>query len=247
MVHTASPVVGDAANEENTVKPALAGTQAILDGCLKFGVKRLCITSSVAAIVMGDDPYKTEYTAEDWSTEAGWDAYAKSKALSEKLCFDFSKKNPSLEVCSVHPGVTIGPNLNTASWEVGDGMKAFLLGGGMHVNVPMPTGDVRDVREAHLQAILRPEAAGKRFVAAKEPVTTHYLAEVAYKKYGNNGYGDINRTMTGDGTLKCMLCCFACPCSYTYKKTAHLLGKGCTIDNSQTRQILGVRFERTIE
>lgn len=37
------------------VPPAMKGTQAVLDGCLAAGVKRLVITSSMAAIVSGAD------------------------------------------------------------------------------------------------------------------------------------------------------------------------------------------------
>jgi dihydroflavonol-4-reductase len=50
VVHTASPVIGSN-NEDELVKPAVEGTMAVLHSAHKHRVKRLVITSSMAAVM----------------------------------------------------------------------------------------------------------------------------------------------------------------------------------------------------
>jgi len=59
----------------------------------------------------------------------------------------------------------MGPNLNKASFSSGDIVKRVLMNDlpGMP-KVSMPIVDVRDVATAHLNAVLVPEAANKRFM-----------------------------------------------------------------------------------
>jgi nucleoside-diphosphate-sugar epimerase len=52
-VHTASPFTFSAKTEEDLVKPAVDGTLSVMKACAKHGVKRVVITSSIAAITMG--------------------------------------------------------------------------------------------------------------------------------------------------------------------------------------------------
>jgi dihydroflavonol-4-reductase len=65
-VHTASPFpLASPKNEDEVVKPALEGTNAVLKACHQNKIKRLVITSSCAAIFVNDK--KGVYTVEDWS------------------------------------------------------------------------------------------------------------------------------------------------------------------------------------
>jgi len=52
VVHTASPFVMDQkkATEDQLVKPAVEGTLAVLKAAVKAGVKKIVLTSSIAAI-----------------------------------------------------------------------------------------------------------------------------------------------------------------------------------------------------
>jgi nucleoside-diphosphate-sugar epimerase len=54
-VHTASPFpIASPKNEDDVVKPALEGTTAVLKACHQNKIKRLVITSSIAAIFVND-------------------------------------------------------------------------------------------------------------------------------------------------------------------------------------------------
>ena len=60
VVHTASPFPTKAPkNEREIIDPAVNGTKAVLNACHKHHVKRLVLTSSVAAI-QDYDNYKEE-------------------------------------------------------------------------------------------------------------------------------------------------------------------------------------------
>ena len=49
----------------------------------------------------------------------------------------------------------------------------------------MPVVDVRDVANAHLQAILRPEAANKRFMLVQDSIYFPELGVALHDKWGD--------------------------------------------------------------
>jgi dihydroflavonol-4-reductase len=70
IVHTASPVCDLNAvfeNEEDVIKPAVGGTLAIMKAAHKNKVKKVVITSSIAAIVGGNEGSGKSLTEEDWT------------------------------------------------------------------------------------------------------------------------------------------------------------------------------------
>ena len=65
------------------------GTLAIMEAAKLNKVKRVVITSSVAAIYCSKDKKKTVFTIEDWSDLEAATPYEKSKTLAEKAAWDF--------------------------------------------------------------------------------------------------------------------------------------------------------------
>jgi len=71
------------------------GTLAVMEGCHKNKVKRVVITSSVAAVMNSrpnNRPANLVFTEQNWSdTENNPDinAYSKSKTLAERAAWDF--------------------------------------------------------------------------------------------------------------------------------------------------------------
>jgi dihydroflavonol-4-reductase len=82
---------------DELVKPAVDGTLAVLRACHKHKVKRVVITSSLAAISFGHEPEEPVYNEGHWSNieflkEKGLDfcgGYILSKTLAEKAAWDF--------------------------------------------------------------------------------------------------------------------------------------------------------------
>ena len=82
MIHTASPVVIDRNPEEDElVKPAVSGNTAVMNACVKYGVERVVITSSVSAIAYGQDEFPEVYDESHFTdpTISNLSPYIKSK------------------------------------------------------------------------------------------------------------------------------------------------------------------------
>ena len=155
MVHTASPFPIAAPKDENVlIKPAVEGTLSVCRASHQSKVKRLVITSSVAAIMVSADKTKMDFTVEDWSDPASCSPYEKSKTLAEKAAWDFQASLPEeerFEIVTVNPGLVMGPNLNTAYFSSGDILRKMMMGEFPGLpKVMMPIVDVRDVAKAHL-------------------------------------------------------------------------------------------------
>lgn len=88
VAHTASPFPGGLVwNSDTVVRPAVNGTISVLKAAQQNKVKRVVITSSVAAM-MGT-LIKERYTRDDWSDPNHQDPYCKSKTLAERAAWEF--------------------------------------------------------------------------------------------------------------------------------------------------------------
>jgi len=99
VVHTASPFpLKNPKNADELVRPAVEGTTAIVKACHAAKVKRLVVTSSVAAIMnVKDENRPTTFTEEHWSDVEHMRAsqfYPLSKTLAEKAAWDFLASLP---------------------------------------------------------------------------------------------------------------------------------------------------------
>ncbi|KAF7557537.1 hypothetical protein G7Z17_g537 [Cylindrodendrum hubeiense] len=122
------------------------------------------------------------YTEADWSPITLKDAYANglnayiaSKVLAEQSAWGFvGKKKPSFTLSTINPPMIYGPvrlpvkSLNSVN--TSNQLLAEVLTGKHKAGLP-PTAlplwvDVRDVALAHVKAMEREEAAGKRFFIA---------------------------------------------------------------------------------
>lgn len=127
---------------------------AVMKAAHKNKVKRVVITSSVAAIFKSNDKNKNHFTIEDWTDTTVASPYEKSKTMAEKAAWDFQATLPQdekFEIVTINPGLVLGPNLNKAQFSSGDIIKKLMMKEipGMP-KMSMPTVDVRDVAEAHL-------------------------------------------------------------------------------------------------
>ena len=153
MVHTASPFpIAAPKNEDELIRPAVDGTIAVMRGCQAAGVKKVVITSSIAAIASDK---KTHFTSEDWADYENEKPYEKSKALAEKAAWDFINDltpGQKFDLVTINPGFIIGPNLNSAHFSSGDIIgKKFMMGELPGIpQLSMPIVDVRNVAEAHV-------------------------------------------------------------------------------------------------
>ena len=187
LLHVASPISISTKDEEFFVGPAVAGVNRAMKFAQKHNLKKVVLTSSVAAI-FETTVLKQYYDESDWSdpNKKTINHYAKSKTLAEMAAWDYIKKedNP-FELAVINPALVIGPSL---SGDLGESNKAIemVVTGRMPVSVPLQFGyvDVRDVAKAHILAMQNPESNGKRFALSEKDL---WYKDVA-KLLRTNGY-----------------------------------------------------------
>ena len=189
LLHVASPISISTKDEEFFVGPAVAGVNRAMKFAQKHNVKKVILTSSVAAI-FETTVLKQYYDESDWSdpNKKTINYYAKSKTLAEMAAWEYIKKedNP-FELAVINPALVIGPSL---SGDLGESNKAIemVVTGRMPVSVPLQFGyvDVRDVAAAHILAMQNPESNGKRFALSEKDLwykdVAKLLRENGYKK-----------------------------------------------------------------
>ena len=90
--HVASPFpVAAPKDESELIVPAVEGTHKVLAACKAVGVRRVVVTSSVAAVSSGLEG--DEFSAADWSDVSKCGPYPKSKTLAEKAARDYSEES----------------------------------------------------------------------------------------------------------------------------------------------------------
>jgi dihydroflavonol-4-reductase len=157
---------------------AVKGTVAVLSACKKAEVKRVVLTSSLAAIECGNDEgtlsedvwSKAEvYDSEDKLNNTRWTThytYVKSKVEQEKAAVAFAEKE-GLDMRVVVPGnLCIGPIASTGINGTMTRIKDIMSG----KNTLMGAADlaivhVHDVVEVHFKCMTVEEAKGRYIVA----------------------------------------------------------------------------------
>ncbi len=102
------------------------------------------------------------------------DAYSKSKVLAEKAAWDFVNGLPEDEKITlsvINPSVIYGPSLIKSDFASGE-ICCNLMNKGLPAIPKISFGlvDVRDVAQAHVNAIKSDEAQGKRFIVCNESI-----------------------------------------------------------------------------
>ena len=181
LIHVASPIALEIKSEDFFVKPAVAGVKRALKFAKKHNIKKVILTSSVAAIFHGIE-LKEYYDENDWSDpeNPSIDHYSKSKTLAEKAAWDFIEaEGKPFEFSVINPALVIGPSLSN---DLGESNKAIQMvaTGKMPVAVPLQFGyvDVRDVAAAHILAMQKQASDGERFALAEKDMWYEDVAKV---------------------------------------------------------------------
>ena len=183
VLHVASPFPpGVPKHEDELIVPAREGALRVLRAARDAGVKRVVMTSSLAAIGYGQAIGPQPFTEANWTdpNAPGLTAYVKSKTLAERAAWDFiAREGGALELSVVNPVGILGPVLapdTSSSIQI----VSRMLDGKMPGLPRMAFGvvDVRDVADLHLRAMRDPAAKGERFLAVAGPTVT--MLDVAH-------------------------------------------------------------------
>jgi nucleoside-diphosphate-sugar epimerase len=167
VIHTASPFPSKVPKDENDlIMPARDGALRVLRAAQQAGVKRVVMTSSIAATNHGKGA--APFTEADWTDIDGPRAtpYYKSKTIAEKTAWDFAASH-GLDLAVINPGMVLGPLLGK-DFGTSVGLVRQMMNGAFSrvPHVGFPVVDVRDVADAHIRAMTNPAAGGQRFIAA---------------------------------------------------------------------------------
>ncbi len=178
VLHVASPFPPvQPQDPDELIVPAREGTRRVLRAALAAGVRRVVVTSSVAAISGAKTP--GPLTEEDWTDPdaPGLTPYARSKTIAERAAWELVREaGAEQRLATVNPGAILGPLLSRdASYSL-QAIERLLKGMPGTPKIGFSFVDARDVADLHLKAMVAPEAGGQRFIAAVEFL---WMAEVA--------------------------------------------------------------------
>ncbi|WYZ44873.1 hypothetical protein EsH8_VIII_000189 [Colletotrichum jinshuiense] len=214
IIHVASPFSYDTKdNEKELIIPAINGVRSIMQAAVTNpNIKRIVITSSFASVLDVNrkaPPYFT-YTGEDWNPltyaeaasieTSAVVAYRGSKKFAELAAWDFVKEEkPHFDIVTLCPPMTFGPVVHSVSgadklnesnamlWKVASGQHPLPV-----ARVPFWI-DVRDLAVAHVEALLRSEVGGKRYVPTANDRFSYSLAAKIIEKNFDWAEGKISQ------------------------------------------------------
>jgi nucleoside-diphosphate-sugar epimerase len=194
VLHVASPLPRSAAkNDDELVVPARDGTLRVLRAAHEAGVERVVLTSSMSAIVYGNDR-ATTFDESDWSNLNGTriGAYDKSKTIAERAAWSYVESlgpDVAMDLVVINPGLVLGPLLSTDWGTSGELVKRIIDHDIPAIpDISLAMVDVRDVASAHVSAMTTPEAAGKRFICVEANHSMMEVAVILKKHLGPLGY-----------------------------------------------------------
>ncbi len=170
MIHVAASVRLAAPDpQRQIVDPSVEGTKNVLDAATRAGVRRVVLTSSVAAVGSYRDSQDHPLTEDDWNDGATLqsDPYGLAKTSAERLAWRRAAEE-RWELVTCNPAMVLGPVMTARHSKASPMIVRALLTGAYPAIPKMCFGivDVRDVAEAHVAAFQRPEAEGRHILCA---------------------------------------------------------------------------------
>jgi len=170
VLHVASPFPpAQPKDPDELIVPARDGALRVLRASLDAGVRRIVMTSSVAAVRHGHEPPAGGvYTEVDWSDPDDTDLtpYTRSKTIAELAAWRFVRERGAEDrLATVNPAAIIGPVLSDDRSFSLQAVERLLKGMPAMPRLGFTFVDVRDVADLHIRAMADPAAAGQRFLA----------------------------------------------------------------------------------
>ena len=156
ILHVASPVPAIIPkSDDELVRPARDGALRVLNAARDAGVKRVVMTSSIAAIVHGHVGRASAFTKSDWTDEtnrADSGPYDRSKTIAERAAWSWhDAQGGAIELVTINPSFVIGPVFGR-DFSVSLEIVKKLLDGSIPAlpRFGFDLVDVRDIARLHL-------------------------------------------------------------------------------------------------
>ncbi|MFD2239046.1 SDR family oxidoreductase [Aureimonas populi] len=238
--HTASPFPASQPRDKFALVPvAKGGTLRVAEAAKAAGVERLVLTSSVVAVYHGHDGRADpRFTEADFSNVESprISSYAVSKTLAERAAWE-TVEGTGMELAVLNPSLVLGPLMDRDPGTSAD-LVAMMMRGRLPLVPAARFGvvDVRDVAQAHVAAMERPEAAGRRFILTAGQRTLREIADAL-----GNAFPEF-RPRLPRATVPNALIEFAAKVSRRAGTLASELDQRRTLDTTAAREGLGMDF-----
>ncbi|SDP41783.1 SDR family oxidoreductase [Actinacidiphila guanduensis] len=239
VLHVASPFPAAMPKDEaDVIRPAVDGTLRVLRAAADSGtVRRVVLTSSVAAIASGHPDDHKVFTEADWSVVDAIPAYEKSKTLAERAAWDFAATLPDgggFELVVVNPGFVLGP-VRHAPVGTSVNLVRRLLAREVPASPPIGLAvvDVRDLAVAHRLAMEVPGAAGNRYICAGDNTWMQEVARILAENFDGLGF----RVPTGK--MPSWLIRLAAPFNSEMRQVRFLAGHPVSVSAQKAHNELG--------
>jgi dihydroflavonol-4-reductase len=194
VIHTASPYTSkNPKDQDELLLPARDGTIRVLRAASEVGIKRVVLLSSIGAINGGHNGENRTFHETDW-TDTGKCRYIyfNSKTLAERAAWDYIKSGENkanMEMVAINPPSVLGPVLDSHQHTSVEYFQAY-----MRAEVPgvaqiqFDLVDVRDLVDILVKAMIKPEAAGKRFICNGASISLPEFVNILHQAFSNRGY-----------------------------------------------------------
>ncbi|MEO8074856.1 MAG: NAD-dependent epimerase/dehydratase family protein [Acidobacteriota bacterium] len=245
VIHTASPYLVNVADpQRDLVDPAVKGTLNVLQSARSAGVRRVVLTSSIAAIC--DEPVEGKVLTEaDWNERSSLERnpYYFSKVSAERAAWKFvDERAAGFDLVAINPFMVVGPSIGPGL-NVSNAIFRDLLTGVFPAIMNLAWGfvDVRDVATAHVAAIEHVDATGRYICAGDVLTMKEVIAILRDAGYGAGSKLPRLPLTSPIGDLAIKLLSYTQPRgSGSYLRTH--VGKVMRYDNGKIRRDLGVHF-----
>jgi dihydroflavonol-4-reductase len=242
VLHMASPYAISVKDpQRDLVDPAVKGTEAVLAAAAKAGVRRVVLTSSMAAIT--DEPPGRPLTEADWNEKSSLsrNPYYFSKTAAERAAWRFTEAAKlGFDLVAINPFVVIGPSYTKALNE-SNKMLADMTKGVYPGVLALTWGfvDVRDVARAHVAALETPAAKG-RYLCAGDILTMRETVAALREALPQAKLPSLPLDNFA-GTALVKLASHMQPAGVGSYLRSHI-GRKLAYDNSKIRRELGLTF-----
>jgi dihydroflavonol-4-reductase len=199
VLHVASPFPPKQPKDpDELIVPAREGTLRVLRAGLDGGVKRIVVTSSVAAIRLADGNAPRPLDERDWTDpdSPGLTPYVRSKTIAERAAWELVRERGEEDrLAVVNPGAIIGPVLNDDLSYSLQAVQRLLEGAPGAPKLGFSVVDVRDVADLEIRAMTAPEAGGERFIAATQFLWMAEIGAVLRDRLGERASKVPTRTL----------------------------------------------------
>jgi dihydroflavonol-4-reductase len=199
VLHVASPFPPKQPKDpDELIVPAREGTLRVLGKALDHDVKRVVVTSSIAAIRLAKGTEQRPLTEEDWTNPdaEGLTPYVRSKTIAERAAWDLVRERGAEDrLAVVNPGAIIGPLLHDDMSYSVQSVERLLKGMPGVPRLGFSFVDVRDVADLEIRAMTSPEAGGKRFIAVTEWLWMSEAGQILRDRLGDQASKVPTRTV----------------------------------------------------